>query len=343
MGRFKFSLQTETGTLSEQDAKRYFSVVGFATAALMIVFYGCHFVLTLLCAKIAPQWLNNGVVTNVLSMVSLYGFGVPVFYWILSRLPRDHAVTEKMGAGSFFAGLCISFVLMMAGNYVANMLIYLVESFTKRTTTNPVESMTDGNAWWVNLIFMAILAPILEELVFRKLLCDRLLPLGEGYAVVLSAVIFGLIHGNFYQFFYAFLLGALFAFIYVKTGKIRYSVLYHGLINLLGGVVAPWVLQELAPLLEEETLTELMTDAMAAAEIMREYWLPMLVMMWYEAVLMGGSIAGVIFLIRGKRKIHFSAGLLPPPREGRVANVFCNIGVVTAITVFSGIFLLSLL
>ncbi|MBQ9782953.1 MAG: CPBP family intramembrane metalloprotease [Clostridia bacterium] len=343
MSKMKFSIQPDTGTLSEQDAKRYFSTVGLGVAVLMVLFYGCNFGLTLACAKVAPHLLDNVWAVNLLSLLPLYGIAFPVFYLILRRLPRDRVSPEKMGAGSFFGGICVALLLMMAGNYVANMVIYAVELLTGRSLVNPVQTMTEGNAWWINLIFMVLVAPLLEELVFRKILCDRLLPLGEGYAVVLSAAIFGLIHGNFYQFFYAFLLGALFALLYIKTGRIRYSVLYHGLINLLGGVLAPWVLEKLAPLLEEETLLRMATDPMVAAELMRANLLPLMLMMLYETVLMGGSVLGVILLIRGRRRIHLAPGLLPPPKEGRVANVFCNIGVAAALTVFAGIFILSLL
>lgn len=343
MSKLKFSIRPDTGTLSEEDAKRYFSTVGFGVAVLMALFYGSHFGLTLAFGKIAPQLLDNVWVEQLLSLVTLYGVGVPGFYLILRRLPRDRVSPEKLGAGSFFGGICVAFLLMMAGNYVANMVVYAVELFGRRSLTNPVQTMTEGNAWWINLIFMVILAPILEELVFRKLLCDRLLPLGEGYAIVLSAVIFGLIHGNFYQFFYAFLLGALFALLYIKTGKIRYSVVYHGLINLLGGVLAPWVLERLMPLLEEETLMQMATDPAVAAELMQANFVPLMLLMLYETVLMGGSVVGVILLVRGRRRIHLTSGLLPPPKEGRVANVFCNVGVAAALTVFAGIFILSLL
>ena len=44
--------------------------------------------------------------------------------------------------------------------------------------------------------------------MFRKLLIDRIVPFGQRVAVVVSGLAFGLFHGNFYQFFYAFSLGA---------------------------------------------------------------------------------------------------------------------------------------
>ena len=63
-------------------------------------------------------------------------------------------------------------------------------------------------------------APIVEELTFRKALLDGLHGTHEGYAAVISGLLFGLMHGNHMQFFLAFFLGMLFAMVYQRTGRI---------------------------------------------------------------------------------------------------------------------------
>ena len=52
---------------------------------------------------------------------------------------------------------------------------------------------------------------------------------------------------------------------------------------------------------------------------------------------------GVVFLFRNSRYIKFKDGLLPPDKEGRISNIFLNWGVAFAITVFVGVFILSLI
>ena len=56
----------------------------------------------------------------------------------------------------------------------------------------------------VTFLYMVICAPILEEYIFRKLIVDRTVKYGQGVAVVLSGLMFGLFHGNLNQFAYAF-------------------------------------------------------------------------------------------------------------------------------------------
>ena len=60
---------------------------------------------------------------------------------------------------------------------------------------------------------------------------------GPAVAMSVSALVFGLAHGNFYQFFYAFLLGLIFAYIYLRTGKVRYSMMLHMMVNFCGSVI----------------------------------------------------------------------------------------------------------
>ena len=348
MKKMRFSLQPETGTLSEADAKRYFSRVGLSVAVLMIVYYAAIVLVEIVLGASAPWLMNYAVVQQLLSIVPLYGIAVPCFYAMLSALPRDAVQPDAMGRKNFFVVLCVAVALMMAGNYLSNMIIVFVSVFFDASPVNPVEAATVGQAWWINLIFVGIVAPILEELVFRKMLCDRLLPLGEGYAVVLSGAIFGLVHGNFFQFFYAFALGAVFAFVYIKTGRIRYSIVYHALINLTGGVLTPWLLERLEPVMQDEFINEMMTLAQsgnvdAVSSMIAPHARPLMVLLIYDVLMMVALVCGLVFLFRRWKRVRLEKGLLPPPREGRVANVFCNVGVAVALTVFTGIFVLSLL
>ena len=90
----------------------------------------------------------------------------------------------------------------------------------------------------ISILLVGIIGPIVEEIIFRKLLIDRIRPYGEKIAVFFPALIFALAHGSLYQFFYAFLIGSVLSYIYVKTGKIIYSTIIHCIINLVFGVFA---------------------------------------------------------------------------------------------------------
>ena len=327
--------------LTDDDARRYFSRVGFAVFALIAVNVGTQFLLALLLQAFAPWIFSYEVASYALSFVPLYGAAVPVFYLILRGLPAIRPLATPMRTRDWFGGLCMSVAAMLVGNYVSQILISGLDVLLRRSLENPVESMTVGMPWWLNLVFVGILAPILEELVFRKLLCRHLLPLGEGYAIVLSAVIFGLAHGNFFQFLYAFAMGLIFALVYVKTGKIIYSILYHAVINILGGVFAPWLTEQLR--LEELTaVLEQISETLDPTPIL-EFVFPLTLLLVYDLVMYAAAIIGIVLFFRSRKKYTLEAGLLPPPKKGRVGNIFLNAGVALALAAFAVTFILSLL
>lgn len=90
----------------------------------------------------------------------------------------------------------------------------------------------------VRLISIVILAPIVEEIIFRGLTLERfrrVMPL--PLAVLLSSLIFGLFHGQELWIVYATVIGLVFAMITVYTKNITASILAHMIFNLFGGFV----------------------------------------------------------------------------------------------------------
>ena len=83
------------------------------------------------------------------------------------------------------------------------------------------------------LLVACVLAPIYEELLFRAGLyrfCRQ--RLGRGWALIISGVCFGALHGNWAGFLPLAMLGMGLALAYEATGSIRVAIIAHGLFNL---------------------------------------------------------------------------------------------------------------
>lgn len=90
------------------------------------------------------------------------------------------------------------------------------------------------------LIAVGICAPILEELIFRGIVFGNLRKvLGSFVAILISALIFGSMHGNLVQFLYAALLGVAFAYIYDKTDTLWLCILAHSAANIFS-LISTW-------------------------------------------------------------------------------------------------------
>ena len=99
---------------------------------------------------------------------------------------------------------------------------------------NMIEDMMMGlanNIW--GLLGVAIIGPIVEELVFREGICGHLMRNGSSpwRAIWISSILFGIIHFNPAQVPFAILMGVIFGVIYAKTGNIVLTSIIHILNN----------------------------------------------------------------------------------------------------------------
>lgn len=88
-------------------------------------------------------------------------------------------------------------------------------------------------SFWILFFFVAVAAPIFEELIFRKLLLYPLRKHGDWFAIIVTALLFGFYHGNFDQMPYAFVVGMLFALLAVNTNSVIPPMILHVLNNAL--------------------------------------------------------------------------------------------------------------
>lgn len=103
--------------------------------------------------------------------------------------------------------------------------------------TQEAFAMPDMASAWILFIQVAIFAPICEELWFRGLIMESLRPYGNGFAIFVSAILFGVTHGNFAQFFYATTLGIILGYLAVSTNSIVTTTIIHAMFNSISGVM----------------------------------------------------------------------------------------------------------
>ena len=74
---------------------------------------------------------------------------------------------------------------------------------------------------------------LVEEFACRGLILGSLRKYGDGFAVLVSAILFGLMHGNFDQMPFAFMVGLVLGFIVVKTDSLWIAVAVHAANNFI--------------------------------------------------------------------------------------------------------------
>ncbi len=108
-------------------------------------------------------------------------------------------------------------------------------SFTSESTSFAAASATlSSGTLLTKILVTCMVIPALEEIVYRGLVCGQLMVVTKNtYAILISAVCFGIMHSNAVQAIYAILMGLLLGLLYSKTKKLWNVILAHALVNLI--------------------------------------------------------------------------------------------------------------
>ncbi len=217
--------------------KKYMSKVFYGYVLAFIISYVIilSFVALLHSFDIAPEITNVLITVAELSLMPLIFVLMKSF---LSSLPDyKHPVMDTLTPSKFASFFAVSVFVMVIGNVIGNYVNNILEIISGNDMGNIVEAAISDMSFLEIFISVVVFAPIFEELVFRKLFIDKLSKYGTSFCVVISGVVFGFVHGNFQQFFYAAGIGMIFAYIYCIYGKILYTILLHAAINFIGSLL----------------------------------------------------------------------------------------------------------
>ena len=314
-----------------KQARRDFSRIGASLCLMVVVWYALATVLEgALYAAVGGKGETPNWVTYVGSGVPLYLIAMPIAVMLMGKSTVIETRKFDMKPGLFFKLLLMCLPMMWVGSVFGSMLSMVLSN--GEATDRVADLAMQTNIW--NVVFLVIVGPIFEEWLFRKQLIDHTRKYGEKTAILLSGLAFGLFHMNLFQFFYAFLLGLMFGYIYTRTSKLRYSTAMHMIINFNGGVLAPWVLTRV-DLDQLEKVSEAAENGNAAA---MEQWASQnvegLAIMLVYFVLYGAVIlAGFVLLIRNFKRFEFYTAPEELPRGTRVKTVCGNVGMIMFIMV----------
>ena len=88
------------------------------------------------------------------------------------------------------------------------------------------------------LISTAVVPAVVEEFAFRGILLGVLRPFGEVFCIFATSAVFGIIHGNFEQMGFAFMVGLILAFIRLKTESIAVCMAVHAINNAVSVIAS---------------------------------------------------------------------------------------------------------
>ena len=257
----------------------------------------------------------------ILNSINVCVIGTTVLTLALRKLPVTKIEKRPMKIGQLLLLIMMMYGLTQVGS-VMGMPVHLVLTTigslgadSEDAAASLSSDLIFSSGTIVRIISIGILPAIFEELLFRKFLIDRTIRHGEFISCAMSGIMFGLWHGNFQQFFFAFFIGVLFAFVYIRTGNIIYTMIMHASMNLVTSTVTVELLNALMKSMGFDMETGNINPDIDDAYIMK-HMLPLLgLLLLWIGILISFQIVGFIMLIVKRKKFKLVAMPGEPARK----------------------------
>jgi len=316
--------------------KRTFNGMGTIYSIFSIAAIVIQTVVLKVLMLIIPDGMSVDFEVGV-SSICLYVTGLVVLRigFIKTDYPKTTIEKHNLKVLDFIKAFSMCYALLIVSNIIGLAITSVIGVLKGSPVINPVENMAMEMSMPAMFILTVILAPIFEELFFRKLIIDRTIRFGEVPCMILSGFMFGMFHGNLSQFPYAFTIGVFLAYLYIRTGRLIYPILMHAIINFMGSVAGVLVLKSMENSAFMQTVE--FTNEADMVQLLLSYLTDkgFMILMIYEVFVLSIVVIGLILWILQWKKISFKVQEHELPKGNRLVHVMGNYGmlVYTAIWV----------
>lgn len=192
-----------------------------------------YFINPWLSARI-PEVISNLICSTVIP----YAIAMPIAYLVIRGMETAKSNSDLMKPD--FKNMVRIFIIQSGLSLWAMLPMgLLIKILGIKTPQVTAEQILAQPVYYCFLLL--IFAPVMEEILFRKIFFDRLMVLGTKPAILLSSLFFALPHlisQGPAQVFYTFVLGLSFAYVTARTRKLWPAIVLHSLSNLYCGIIA---------------------------------------------------------------------------------------------------------
>ena len=242
---------------SERIYGKLMNKIGIAMLINQLLFHllgsGYSMLERLLSAQREAYTSVDAMLLTVKCAVYIVSFVLPVVIFNKLNKNADREIYEPidMGGGAstkqmlvmLFIGLGLTKAFSYINYFIVNVFFdyseFTEEAFWQVELDHPYQIL-------IYFVYVAIIPAVVEELLFRGAVCKALRVYGKETAIIVSAVLFALMHTNIEQLLYTFVAGACLGWIYVETGSLRYPMLLHFINNGLS-VITKIVYEKCSP------------------------------------------------------------------------------------------------
>ena len=238
----------------------------------------------------------------------------------------------QMNAGWIIKYMIITWGLSLLMSIITNIILQLLKSLLHLNFSDISFDFGDGvGGFIVSFVSLCIFAPIFEEIIFRSAVYRHTEIMGQSFAVVFSAIVFALMHGNLEQLPYTFVMGLGFAYLFAKTRSLLIPMLLHFLTNtttvIFTSIIGTTDTDELSTLLSNRDFAAVIPTVLYSLII--------------YGIIIAAIVLGIIELVRAIRRRERLMGSIFPISGAKKTAVFLT-APVTIITLILLVLFLTL-
>jgi hypothetical protein len=208
----------------------FYELAQVLAAMIAIMYYVYAYSFTSLADKITLLVTNGWVYILGAGIGMIYIFH---YYKTSSFKQKLTTIKSKMP----FSKLLLFITFFLALQFIYQLFITVIENLLNAvgySIIGNLEEITTTSTSISMFLYVSIIGPILEEVIFRGIVLRKLEPYGKIFAIIFSSILFGLLHANFYQGILAILTGLLLGYVALEY-SIVYSIALHIINNMLFG------------------------------------------------------------------------------------------------------------
>ena len=207
-------------------------------------------------------------------------------------------VKERPGPGKLIAFAGLIFLLQILFSFVTG-IFELIFNYFGYTLEYSEAMNAEYNTSWTLFLYAVVLGPLAEEVIYRGFLMHGLKGHGRRFAILVSAFVFGMMHGDFQQTMFTMAIGLILGYVAMRY-SLWYALLLHIFNNGILGELWVWAIGKMSDELYIGLLIGLLIlCAILTVWLIRKGWKGMKAYLAYDRTMPGawGSLVNLWFIL----------------------------------------------
>lgn len=230
--------------IRKENEKKEIKRIGIAAGASVIAYVIIQNIISILVylSPLGEIYENDPAMQSVVSIfLSVFGIALPfgIAGYFLNKGKNTPAVDFRgpVSTPLMLAATAFGFFVCLAGNYVTSVFVNFMDELGILLSAPEYSPPSDFAGRIIYAVSVAVVPALVEEFAVRGVVLQSLRRYGDRFAIIASALLFAVMHGNLIQAPFALIAGVGIGYAVCITNSIRTGILIHFCNNLYSVIV----------------------------------------------------------------------------------------------------------